>query len=137
MNLSNENEVTQIAPDDAFQAVSRDTLFIDLREDFEFADKSINVFNVFNFPFANFYKDFQKIPKDKKIILVCLTGIQSQKAYEFLKKQRYKFLFILTGGIIQWAMEGLPMKSNPDCLPDDIFNHHNCQTKNNIPDILG
>jgi len=136
MNPLNENEILEMTPEQAYHIVGRDTLFIDLREEFEFADKSINVFNVYNFPFASFCQDYSKIPKDKKIILVCLTGIHSKKAFEFLKNQRYKQVWILNGGIIHWATEGLPMKSNPDSLPEDIFNPHPCKSNKDIPDIL-
>lgn len=136
MNLTNENELLELAPEEAYQLIGRDTIFIDLREEFEFADKSMDVYNVYNFPFASFVIDYHKIPKDKKIILVCLTGIHSVKAFDFLKKQRYKNVFILNGGIIHWATEGLPMKSNPDSLPEDIFNPHQCKSHKNIPDIL-
>lgn len=134
--MNTPNEINEITTEEAFKIVGNDTLFIDLREDFEFADKSINVINVFNFPFSTFEKNFQKIPKDKKIILICLTGIQSQKAYEFLLKQRYKMVYVLLGGIIHWAMEGHPMKSNPDSLPEDIFDSHCCNCKGQTPDIL-
>lgn len=131
MNIPNE-----ITPEEAFKIVGIDTLFIDLREDFEFADKSMDIFNVFNFPFSTFGKNYRNIPKNKKTILVCLTGIQCEKAHEFLLKQRYKDIYILTGGIIHWAMEGLPMKSNPDSLPEDIFDSHCCNCKGKTPDIL-
>ena len=127
MTYNNENDILELSPEEAYQLVGKDTLFIDLREDFEFTDKSIDVFNVYNFPFASFENDFHKIPKDKKIILVSIIGIHCIKIYEFLKKHRYKSIFILNGGIIHWATEGLPMKSNPDNLPDDIFNPHQCK----------
>lgn len=131
MNIPNK-----ITPEEAFKIVGIDTLFIDLREDFEFADKSMDIFNVFNFPFSTFEKNYQNIPKSKKIILVCLTGIHCEKAHDFLLKQRYKEVYILTGGIIQWSMEGHPMKSNPDILPEDIFDSHCCKCNSETPDIL-
>lgn len=137
MNTPNENQANEITTENAYQIVGQNTIFIDLREEFEFADKSMDVFNVFNFPFATFEKNFLKIPKNKTIILICLTGIQSQKAYDFLKKHRYKSLHILMGGVVHWAMEGLPIKSNPDSLPEDIFNSHCCNcSKGEIPEIL-
>lgn len=132
----NELEYPEIMPEEALQAVGTETLFIDLREDFEFEDKCMDVKNVFNFPFSNIEKNLSKIPKDKRLILVCATGIQSNRAAELLQKNRFKNFSILTGGIIHWAMEGLPMKSKPNELPDDIFEPHKCNKKTPDPDII-
>ncbi len=121
-----EFKYPEIIPEEALKLVGNETFFIDLREDFEFQDKQMNVKNNFNFPFSSFEKNISKIPKDKKIILICATGVQSSRAAEILKKHRYKSVLILTGGIIHWAMEGCPMQSNPDSLPEDVFNPHAC-----------
>lgn len=123
----NELDYPEILPEDAMKIAGSETFFIDLREEFEFQDKQMDIKNIFNFPFSSFEKNITKIPKDKTIILICATGVQSKRASDILKKYRYKTFFILTGGIIHWAMEGHPMKSNPDDLPDDIFNPHECK----------
>ena len=123
----NELDYPEILPEDAMKISGSETFFIDLREEFEFQDKQMNIKNIFNFPFSSFEKNITKIPKDKTIILICATGVQSKRASDILKKYRYKSFCILTGGIIHWAMEGHPMKSNPDDLPDDIFNPHECK----------
>lgn len=123
----NKLDYPEILPEDATKIAGAETFFIDLREEFEFQDKQMDIKNIFNFPFSSFEKNITKIPKDKTIILICATGIQSKRASDILKKYRYKSFFILTGGIIHWAMEGHPMKSNPDDLPDDIFNPHECK----------
>lgn len=123
----NELDYPEILPEDAMKIAGSETFFIDLREEFEFQDKQMDIKNIFNFPFSSFEKNITKIPKDNTIILICATGVQSKRASDILKKYRYKTFFILTGGIIHWAMEGHPMKSNPDDLPDDIFNPHECK----------
>ena len=45
----------------------------------------------------------------KSIILVCETGGSSPSAGETLKKEGYKDIYILRGGINQWKMDNLPL----------------------------
>ncbi len=133
----NPIEYPEILPEDAIKLAGPETFFIDLREEFEFQDKQMDVKNIYNFPPSIFENILSKIPKDKTIILICATGVQSKRACVILKKNRYKSFFILTGGIIHWAMEGFPMKSSPDNLPEDIFNPHECKKKHNdLSDII-
>lgn len=135
--LMNHSDSLEILPEEAIQLVGNKTFFIDLREEFEFQDKQMDVKNVFNFPFSSFEKNLSKIPKDTMIVLICATGVQSKRASEILRKYRYKTFSVLTGGIIHWAMEGYPMKSNPDKLPEDIFNPHPCKnSKEGLSDII-
>ena len=46
---------------------------------------------------------------EKSIILVCETGGSSPNAGETLKKEGYKDIYILRGGINQWKMDNLPL----------------------------
>lgn len=118
----------EISAEEAFKLDSTTTIFIDLREDYEFQDKHMDVTNIFNFPYSNFHQEYKRIPLDKTIVLVCIMGQHSERAFELLNFHQNMKVFILSGGIMSWASEGFPMVSNPDELPDDIFGPHECSS---------
>ena len=63
-----------------------------------------------NIPFNNLSKRFNEIPEDhKSIVLVCDMGNVSPNAGELLKKEGYKDLLILRGGVNEWKLQNLPL----------------------------
>ena len=63
-----------------------------------------------NIPFNNLSKRFNEIPEDSKsIVLVCDMGNVSPNAGEFLKKEGFKDLLILRGGVNEWKLQNLPL----------------------------
>jgi rhodanese-related sulfurtransferase len=102
-------------------------LIIDVREAFEFADKGIDLPNVFNFPLSTLKENHKQIPEKKTLIVVCTVGFCSDKAAKILINNGFKQVFILQGGLLNWSDEGLAMYTNPENIPDDITPHQcNC-----------
>ena len=63
-----------------------------------------------NIPFNNLSKRFYEIPENNKsIVLVCDMGNVSPNAGELLKKEGYKDLLILRGGVNEWKLQNLPL----------------------------
>ncbi len=63
-----------------------------------------------NIPFNNLSKRFNEIPEDSKsIVLVCDMGNVSPNAGELLKKEGFKDLLILRGGVNEWKLQNLPL----------------------------
>ena len=63
-----------------------------------------------NIPFNNLSKRFNEIPENNKsIVLVCDMGNVSPNAGELLKKEGYKDLLILKGGVNEWKLQNLPL----------------------------
>ena len=63
-----------------------------------------------NIPFNNLSKRFNEIPENNKsIVLVCDMGNVSPNAGELLKKEGYKDLLILRGGVNEWKLQNLPL----------------------------
>ena len=63
-----------------------------------------------NIPFNNLSKRFSEIPENNKsIVLVCDMGNVSPNAGELLKKEGYKDLLILRGGVNEWKLQNLPL----------------------------
>ena len=63
-----------------------------------------------NIPFNNLSKRFNEIPENNKsIVLVCDMGNVSPNAGELLKKEGYKDILILRGGVNEWKLQNLPL----------------------------
>lgn len=84
-------------------------MVIDLRTSEEFEVGYIA--NSINMPHDNFDKYSHQISSDldKPIILICSMGRQSANIGEKLKNMKYTNINILSGGIMTWQQEGLPL----------------------------
>ena len=82
---------------------NKDTLVLDSRKPFEYDvgtfKKSINP-NVYNF--RDFPKYLNKLNKKKSIAMFCTGGIRCEKASFFLKKNGFKNVYQLKGGILNY-----------------------------------
>ncbi len=81
-----------LSPQQAFEMQSKGALIIDVREEFEFADKGIDLPQVYNFPLQKLEEQYLQIPKKKPLILVCAIGFSSEKAAKILLKKGLKQL---------------------------------------------
>lgn len=56
-------------------------------------------------PLKELSERINEIPKDKKIIVYCKSGIRSKTACEILAKAGYKELYHLDGGILEYIQK--------------------------------
>ena len=86
-----------------------DTLMLDIRSAADF--KTGRVLNSTNIPFAELGKrlgDLQKY-RDKPVILICKTGQTAGSAANMLRKDGYTKVYRMTGGMVEWTNQGLPL----------------------------
>ena len=99
---------TKISPQNLVALSNNENGFIvDLRDSEEFQNGHIT--GSINIPFINLSKRTNEIPQDKSVILVCEMGNVSPNAGELLKKEGFKELLILKGGINEWRIQNLPL----------------------------
>ncbi len=84
-------------------------LLIDLRSSDEF--NKGHIANSLNMPHDDFKNYSHQIPPDldKPIVLICSMGRQSGNIGESLRKDKYTNINILSGGIMTWQQDGLPL----------------------------
>lgn len=58
----------------------------------------------------DFRENYTHLPKDKKIVIVCLRGQRGPTAVRFLMVKGYKNVLYLEGGLERWVFEGHPIK---------------------------
>lgn len=107
--------VKQLTPQQALEMANNGTLFVDVREKSETDAFSYDLKNITYIPLSNFDKLFlAKLPLDKSapIILACRSGGRSMNAAQFLENNGYNNLYNLSGGIMGWSGDGLPVKES-------------------------
>lgn len=51
-----------------------------------------------------------QLPRDKKLVVMCLKGKRAPTAVKYLVGQGYDHVFMVEGGIQKWVLEGRPVK---------------------------
>tara|TARA_B100000925_G_scaffold201572_1_gene152795 strand:+ start:719 stop:1120 length:402 start_codon:yes stop_codon:yes gene_type:complete len=108
INATSKKGGTKISPQNLVALSNNETAFIvDLRDSEQFQNGHIT--GSINIPFLNLSNRTNEIPQDKSVILVCEMGNVSPNAGELLKKEGFKELLILRGGINEWRIQNLPL----------------------------
>jgi len=76
-----------------------DFSLIDVREENEFEADNIDGTLI---PLGEIPSRMNEIPKNKKVIVHCRSGVRSANAIQFLEQNGYDNLHNLEGGIIAW-----------------------------------
>jgi rhodanese-related sulfurtransferase len=101
---------SSINPAIATQLINRDNaLILDVREDNEYRDG--HIINSLHIPvsyLSDRLKELEKY-KDKPIIVGCRSGQRSSHACTILKKQGFTTVYNLSGGIMAWKNDNLPL----------------------------
>jgi rhodanese-related sulfurtransferase len=77
-----------------------DIFILDVREEEELVYGTIK--GHVCIPMSRLHEEFDKVPKDKKVVCYCRSGERSKMAAEFLEEKGVKETFNLTGGILSW-----------------------------------
>ena len=84
-------------------------VIIDVRTPSEFADGHIaNAVNI-DFYSETFRDDLNKLVKNKVYLVYCQSGNRSGKARDVMKEFGFPEVYNMSGGIIGWKAEGLPL----------------------------
>ncbi|MDP6164594.1 MAG: rhodanese-like domain-containing protein [Gammaproteobacteria bacterium] len=88
---------------------SDDALMLDIRSAADY--KSGRVLNSTNIPFAELSKRLDDLKKyrDKPVVLICKTGQTAGSAANMLRKDGYSKVYRMTGGMVEWTNQGLPL----------------------------
>ena len=96
---------------------AEDFLLLDIRERFEFNTYRGVFPNQKNIPFSEFDEELPTLDKSRKTLLICNNGLRSRTAVQFLTERGFSDVSYVTGGLVKWQQNGLPMTGTP---PDFI-----------------
>lgn len=102
---SSGRDYQDITPETLKQMISNenDLVIVDVREKEEFAEGHIAGAQLV--PLSEFQSRVNELPKDKKVVLVCLSGSRSSQAAAYLVQLGYNQVFNLDGGMSVWPFE--------------------------------
>ena len=80
-----------------------DFILLDVRTDREYFLSSIQ--GSIHIPMNTIPENIDKLDKDKEIVVLCKSGIRSEKVWEFLIKNNFKNSKNLLGGIVEWSKQ--------------------------------
>lgn len=74
--------------------------FIDVRTPHEFGARHIKGFQ--NIPLSELPNQSHQLSKDQEVLVICQSGMRSMKASKILKKQGFKHVTNIKGGMNAW-----------------------------------
>lgn len=80
-----------------------DFILLDVRTDREYFLSSIK--GSIHIPMNTIPENIDKLDKDKEIVVLCKSGVRSEKVCEFLINNNFKNSKNLLGGIVEWAKQ--------------------------------
>lgn len=101
---------SSVSPAQSTQMINQDdALMLDVRENKEYSEG--HIINSVHIPLSSLktrINDLQKY-KTKKVIVACRSGHRSSQACANLKKEGFKQVFNLAGGVMAWESANLPL----------------------------
>ena len=79
-----------------------DLVVLDIRGENEFKRSHIDDDRVINIPLGELRARSSEIPKDKKILTICLLGLRSYEAQKVLEAEGFADVGYVAGGIFAW-----------------------------------
>jgi rhodanese-related sulfurtransferase len=94
------------------EATENNSIIIDVREIRLTGYKRFDVPKVINLPNSILSENFDNLPRDIPLIIADSVGLRSHEAMEFLLGKGYTNIANLSGGIVDWEHDGMPLKKD-------------------------
>jgi rhodanese-related sulfurtransferase len=101
----------EISATQAYAKYRQGAFFLDVRSQDEY-----NQFHVKGstlIPLDQLPNRVNELPKDKEVVVVCLTGHRSLNGTAILQQAGFKQVFCLSGGLQAWMNENYPVEKGP------------------------
>jgi rhodanese-related sulfurtransferase len=98
----------EITPAQAYAKLQQGAFFLDVRSQEEW--NQFHIARSILIPLDQLQSRLSELPKDKEIVLVCLSGHRSQNGTVILQQAGFKHVFCLSGGLNAWKAAGYPLE---------------------------
>ncbi|MCS7058118.1 MAG: rhodanese-like domain-containing protein [Meiothermus sp.] len=101
---------TELTPQEAQAWIQEGAYVVDVREPYEYAMGHVP--GAVNIPLGRLAAEVGRLPKDRKLLLVCASGNRSSQAAEYLVGQGFEGSLVgnLEGGTYGWMAAGLEVE---------------------------
>jgi rhodanese-related sulfurtransferase len=104
--------VPHISVAQAYQKYQQGAFFLDVRSQEEW--DQVHIANSTLIPLDELPNNLSELPKDRDIVVVCLSGHRSQEGVTILRKAGFSRATCMTNGLTAWKAAGYPLEgSNP------------------------
>ena len=98
----------EISPAQAYAKFQKGAFFLDVRSQEEWNRFHIQGSTLI--PLDQLPHRLSEVPKDKEVVVVCLSGHRSQSGTTILQQAGYSNVFCLSGGLTAWKAAGYPLE---------------------------
>jgi rhodanese-related sulfurtransferase len=90
------------------QNQSHDSVLVDVREKAEY--DSVHIPGSVNFPLSELEGRISQLDSSKTHVVICKSGIRSQRAAQIFIKNGFENIYVLHGGLEAWKQEARPLE---------------------------
>jgi rhodanese-related sulfurtransferase len=102
----------EISAAQAYQKYQQGAFFLDVRSQEEW--DQVHIANSKLIPLDQLPNKLRELPKDRDIVVVCLSGHRSQEGVSILRKAGFSRATCMTDGLTAWKAAGYPLEgTNP------------------------
>ncbi|HHH52325.1 MAG TPA: rhodanese-like domain-containing protein [Bacteroidetes bacterium] len=102
-------KIKETCPGSSYKVLMDDTLLVDIRETEEYNKVKFDVPHTIHIPFSEFENRFQKIPKNKAIIVASYLGEKGKIATKYLLENGYENVSNMSEGLSKWLHKRYPV----------------------------
>jgi rhodanese-related sulfurtransferase len=104
-------EIKKVSTDELSRLLdTEDVILLDINLNEDANKFHINHSKRKHIPLNDLNVSLPQLPKDKKIVIMCLKGTRSETAARYLIGKGYMHVFVVEGGLQQWILDGRPVQ---------------------------
>lgn len=98
----------EISPAQAHEKYKQGALFLDVRSQAEWSQ--VHIAQSVLIPLDELQSRLSELPRDRDIVVVCLSGVRSQEGTTILRQAGFSRASCMQGGLLAWQAAGYPLE---------------------------
>lgn len=111
-SLPRTDGILNLSPAEAYGFLRAGAMLVDLREPYETNYRVFDVDEVLYVAWTSFLSGYAHVPRGRALILADASGIYCRAAARILTEAGYVNVAKLSGGMIDWDADGLPVRKD-------------------------
>ncbi|GEM_PF-1146813 len=113
--IKGQKKYVTVGPEDAMKLIEEnkgksDFVILDVRTPSEYSEGHIANSMLLNFYEPDFQDKLNQLDKNKRYLIYCRSGSRSGRTLKLMEKLKFREVYNLSGGIINWKSKKLPLE---------------------------